>query len=155
MAIRSITSIKGGEEVQNLKINQLVFVNKNPAHSRFSLPDSTSRMLNDVVDNGVNGSFKKSGHVLILVFLPSDKPMDGSFGMKEQWLKDLHLLAEEFSASLCLFGNAYALELFSLAHFRSVTLAYQNLPEFEEAAAQYFSGNQEATGSLPTKHLAS
>ena len=153
VASRAVKSIKQEIEVSELGISQLVFVNKHPDNSNFTLSGCTSRMLNDVVDHGVNGSFKKSGHVLIVVFLPSDKPLGGSFGMEEAWLRDLHLLAREVPASLCLFGNPYALELFDLDSFQSVTLAYQDLPEFETAAANHFSRADKAIEHTQTRTM--
>lgn len=125
----------------------VIYVNKKIRDSQFLLKHTCSYYeIEEVLEN--DALEKENRHCIMVVYPPSYKPTN-SFGFERSMLRNIHQLANRRDMTLCLFGNPYSIGLFDIDKFHSVVLAYQDLPEFEKAAADYFSGNLQAIGTVP------
>ncbi|SFB00303.1 glycoside hydrolase family 3 protein [Algoriphagus aquimarinus] len=98
-----------------------------------------SKKLNQKFDLDLgNTSIDKAEKVIISVFVPSHKPLN-QFGMYEETLAEIKLLAQAKSCILVHFGNPLALKhLGNLEDFEAVICGYQSFEEAQEAAADLF-----------------
>jgi len=78
---------------------------------------------------------KQNDTLILAVYPPSYKPKS-LFGFKEATLEGIHRLAGKCYTELYLFGNPLCLELFKKDKFKRIVLAYQDLPEYEQAASE-------------------
>lgn len=94
-------------------------------------------------------SWPKQGNPLLLaLFLPQVKPKD-AFGLSRETWDAINSLIRGRKTLLYLFGNPYALRHITMDHAEGIVLAYQDFPEFQQAASDHFCGRFEAVGRLP------
>ncbi len=85
--------------------------------------------------------------VVLALAPPSLKPPN-CFGISEPARQAIGRLLEQRDVLVYHFGNPYALEVLPIGCAKSVTIAYQPLPAFQEAAALHFLGTLPAPGRL-------
>ena len=151
IARKTITIVKCHEEKDPNTSTSIVWVGKDPATSMFK---STVQLANEFsLEDICENKLQIQGERLVLAVYPLSNKPKRFYGLEEFILKEVHKLADHFYTELYLFGNPYSLEMFNLDKFKKVVLAYQDLPEFEEAAAEHLSGDLEAEGQLPVDNI--
>ena len=146
---KAITEIKKESPNSCQPIEVLISVYKKHENSMF-FPEGTYDYYNIFKANELKQLAKstKGKHIVIAFYPPSYKPKD-NFGVKKQLLTSLHRLADSNNSYFYLFGNPYSLRLFDYEKFNHVVIAYQDLPELEEAATDHLTGRLVPKGKLP------
>lgn len=91
-------------------------------------------------------------NVLVLLTPPQIKPTN-CFGLLPEEINFINELIQTKNVLLYLFGNPYVLNHLNSTKAIAVIVAYQNFPEFQEAAKAHFLGKIEALGRLPVSVL--
>ncbi|WP_350285274.1 glycoside hydrolase family 3 N-terminal domain-containing protein [uncultured Croceitalea sp.] len=87
-------------------------------------------------------------NIVIAIFPPEMKPND-NFGFSEEEIDAINTALGSKNCVVYLFGNPYTLHLFNWHKAKSVVVAYQDFPAFQENAVHHFYGKVAANGLLP------
>ena len=98
--------------------------------------------------NEMTVSLAQYDTLVVGLYVPNIKPHD-YFGLDLKFIKWLGDLANPNKVYLVVFGNLYALEFIEATHAKRSLLAYQDLAEFEQKAAEVMFGLVPTVGSLP------
>lgn len=90
---------------------------------------------------------KKSQPIVLALFPPSAKPKN-KFSFEPKLLEAIQMLIFQNKVTFYLFGNPYVLDAFEDMETSGVVLLYQDFPEFQEVAFDYFKGRLQAKGRL-------
>ncbi|TRX50928.1 glycoside hydrolase family 3 protein [Fulvivirga sp. M361] len=93
-------------------------------------------------------SLTQYDHVIVALYVPHIKPA-GKFGLAPEMLQWLTGLMTVKKVALVVFGNPYSLAHILYERADHVILAYQDMYEFEQKAAQLLFGAAQGEGSLP------
>ncbi|MGK7391377.1 MAG: glycoside hydrolase family 3 protein [Candidatus Cyclobacteriaceae bacterium M2_1C_046] len=163
IAIGSITlySTKNSKEanpIKNFSYNRtaMVSINKNvdnkfsktinkfQAIPQYEILQSTGHRL-QITKN----SLLQYEQLIFAIYVPSMKPHD-NYGFEQVVLNFLNEIFSSVRCIVCLFGNPYAINCIKgIDNAENVVLAYEDLPEFEEKAAEFLFGKFKPVGNLP------
>lgn len=98
-------------------------------------------------------AIEKYNTLVIALFVPKAKPL-ANFEIEDAIITWLSKMLISKKVVFHLFGNPYALQVLpNILAAKIVVVAYQDLPEFQEIAAQKILLNQEYVGTLPVTLL--
>ena len=138
LAMKYVSVVSG--EINSEELQHLADKGKLGYRSFFKRGEST--FLNNLTKK-YGSAFAKnkvddSEKVIISIFLPSHKPLN-SFGMDEESLNEIKILAQSKPCIIVHFGNALALKhLGKLEDFEAVICGYQNFEEAQEVVSNLF-----------------
>ncbi|NAY90504.1 glycoside hydrolase family 3 protein [Muricauda sp. JGD-17] len=156
IAERSITELYGNPKmVETIKSSD--FVNLSVVNGKSNLFSSKintvfgqQKLAIDLGHDELIAKWAEINHVVLALFPPAVKPKN-QFGFNEETLGMIKRMVKEKNTLIYLFGNPYVLDILDLQADSNVVLAYQDFPEFQEAAFDHFQGAIEAKGRLPIK----
>lgn len=96
----------------------------------------------------IEESLKQYEKIIVGLYVPNIKPLN-NFGLSTQLIDWLSSFTKTKAVHLVVFGNPYALSTIPYKNTERTLLAYQNMPEFEEKAAEMIFAKAEAIGQLP------
>ena len=85
---------------------------------------------------------------MLALYPPEVKPTN-SFGFSLEDINSINTLLEQKHVVLYLFGNPYALTLFTYRKAAAIVIAYQDFNVFQNCAVEHFLQNINAKGELP------
>ncbi|MCX7985654.1 MAG: serine hydrolase [Bacteroidales bacterium] len=89
-------------------------------------------------------------NLIITLLLNTDMRLSRKYGVTEQQINYIELIAFNAPTILCVFGSPYILNFFpTLAAFQSILLAYEDNPVAYDIAAQSIFGGIPISGQLP------
>ena len=104
----------------------------------------------------IDSAFKKINRAQLVVLQLNGMTLkaDNNYGAGDQSLKLIDSIARLKPTVLVIFGNPYLLnKISSVSNFKSVILAYENLPSLSKAAAMAVMGFAKVNGKLPVSTL--
>lgn len=113
--------------------------------------DSFSIALNDTSFNDKLTEIEKYDTLIIALFVPKAKPL-ANFEIEDHIIQWLENSVGSKKVIFHLFGNPYALQVLpTILNSKALVVAYQDLKEFQEVAAQKITENLPYEGNLPVK----
>lgn len=87
--------------------------------------------------------------LILAIYVPAVKPAN-NYGIDPSIKKFVEDIVSSVTCIVCYFGNPYSINyLNGLSKAENLFIAYQDMPEFEERAAELIFGEFEASGKIP------